>query len=225
MLKREAVLVTNRVIAYFYYGMICPFCCHTTFRCVESLSGAELGILYEVAGRKISPAGFGLIQSDTLVEEFACDRCGGRFFDPRFAGSTRFYKEVTSAPNYYILDRPEFSYAIDAARQSGFRSVLDVGCGSGIFLDLARRANLRTIGLELNAGAGKEAMAKGHQIISKLLEAVAVNELGGPVDLVTLFHVVEHVEKPSELLTQARKLIRPGGKLIFSFHTREDSPG
>ena len=50
--------------------MLCPFCCHTAFRCVECLSGAELEILYEVVGRKVSPDGFGLIRSETQVQEF-----------------------------------------------------------------------------------------------------------------------------------------------------------
>ena len=210
------VLVTNCTIPYFNQRMICPFCCYTAFQSVESLSGAELRILYETAGRKISPEGFGLIQNGTRVDEFECNGCGGRFFDPRFAGNTRFYADVTSAPNYYTPDRLEFSYSIDLARRSGFASVLDVGCGSGIFLDLAKRANLLTLGVELNAGAAKEASAKGHRVVSKLLETVAPSDLGGPVDLVTLFHVVEHVEQPAEMLAQARKLMRPGGKLILS---------
>ena len=120
------------------------------------------------------------------------------------------------AKDYYTELRPEFSFALNFAVKRQLKNVLDVGGGEGGFLDLARKRGLETVGVELNRAAAERAAAKGHHIISKLLEQVGVDEVGGGVDLLTMFQVVEHVPDPVQFTRDAARLVSSGGFIVIS---------
>ena len=149
------------------------------------------------------------------VSLFRCGACGFRFYDPALAGSGKFYEELM-ARDYYAENRPEFDFTLRFARSRSVKTVLDVGGGEGGFLDLARQNGLKTFGVELNRVAAQNAAAKGHQIISKSLDAVDAGEVGGGVDLLTLYQVVEHVPNPLAFVRDAARLVREGGFIAIS---------
>jgi SAM-dependent methyltransferase len=93
--------------------------------------------------------------------------------------------------------------------------VLDVGCGSGFFLDQARAVNCETWGLELNRAAAEKAQAKGHQIFSRLLHELDRTATGG-FDLITLFQVLEHVSQPVAVMQDAARFLNPGGIIVVA---------
>jgi len=154
---------------------------------------------------------------DGTVHLYRCPDCGFSFFNPSQAGDSLFYQHLAvDDGTYYNNHRPEFDHALRRAQANGHRKVLDIGCGSGNYLDLARNAGLETFGMELNEKAAEAACAKGHHMFDGILNEDFAREHAGEFDMVTLFQVVEHLSDPVGLLRLARKLLQPGGTLMFS---------
>jgi SAM-dependent methyltransferase len=189
----------------------------------SELSGAQLRRLWKELGREFSPEAYGRISEQYIVLLRRCDACGFKFFERGLAGNEKFYREIEQR-GYYAPDRPEFARTLRFARRHTLRNVLDVGCGSGAFLDLARQGGLDTYGLELNTAAGEKARAKGHKVYDKLLHELPSCPLPDGFDLITLFQVLEHVEGPVEVLKQAARLLRQGGFIAVAVPSEQGSP-
>ena len=87
--------------------------------------------------------------------------------------------------------------------------LLDVGCGHGDFLDLARQAGWQVHGLDFDARAVEAARARGVEVIHGDLDMLdAVSER---YDYITLSHVIEHLHRPLEALQKVLRLLKPGG--------------
>ncbi len=115
-----------------------------------------------------------------------------------------------------LYPRPEFRRTVQMSVKARLSNVLDVGCGAGAFLDMARSAGLRTFGLELNPTAAEKARAKGHEIFDRLLPEVPADACPGGFDLITLFQVLEHVPDPVDILKQASARLKPGGYISIA---------
>lgn len=88
-------------------------------------------------------------------------------------------------------------------------SLLDVGCGNGDFLDIARRAGWRVMGVEPDPVAVEVARSRGLDVRLGTIEALA--GMTRAFDVITLSHVIEHVHDPLSLLMRCRMLLRPNG--------------
>jgi SAM-dependent methyltransferase len=90
------------------------------------------------------------------------------------------------------------------------RRLLDVGAHAGRFLHLARQAEWRVEGLELNprtaAFAARRTAAIVHQVNAHALAAS-----GGRYQAITLTDVLEHIPEPVPLLKTLARLVAPGG--------------
>jgi len=187
----------------------CLLCQGTQLRIVECLSGTELRALWKALGHEFSPEAWGRIGPDFSVARRQCGRCGFTFFDPVLAGNEAFYRELEHG-EYFASARPEFQRTLTFLRPLGLKRVLDVGCGSGIFLDQAKGAGMETYGLEFNAKAAEKARAKGHRISHCLLRDFQRSQVSGELDLITIFQVLEHVSDPLDLVRQAAGLLDAG---------------
>jgi 2-polyprenyl-3-methyl-5-hydroxy-6-metoxy-1,4-benzoquinol methylase len=93
--------------------------------------------------------------------------------------------------------------------------VLDVGCGYGFFLDLARRAGARVAGVELAKAEAAYARERLGLNVAGSLDELPLDSREG-FDLVTLFEVVEHLHEPVEFVGELARLLRPGGVLVIA---------
>jgi 2-polyprenyl-3-methyl-5-hydroxy-6-metoxy-1,4-benzoquinol methylase len=198
----------------------CPLCGGRRIRVIKQLSGQQLRRLWQEAGTQFTPEAWGRIGEQSVIALQRCDECGFAFFDPSLAGNGAFYEQL-ERPGYYSPERPEFRRTTDFAGRKGLRRVLDVGCGSGAFLDLAREAGCETFGLELNPTAAAKAEQKGHNIFNEPLERLSVNSTGGYFDLITLFQVLEHLSNPVSMLKSAVELVRDGGYVAIAVPSEE----
>lgn len=89
--------------------------------------------------------------------------------------------------------------------------LVDVGCASGYTLDAARERGWRGVGVEVSPTAADRARAKGFRVESNL---AALEDLAGTADAVCFFQVLEHLPQPDVALTQAARLLRPGGVVL-----------
>lgn len=89
--------------------------------------------------------------------------------------------------------------------------VLDFGCGTGDFLVAACSSNWKTFGIEPNEKAALLTKSKG------LCLAKSTTEFEDNFfDVVTLWHVLEHVPNIEELIIELKRIIKPTGTIIVA---------
>ena len=92
--------------------------------------------------------------------------------------------------------------------------VLDVGCGSGVFLEAMRRRGWTVAGLEPHKAYAHELRAnRGLDTDATLDQAPLDCEA---FDVITLLDVVEHLPDPHRALRKVGQLLRPGGVLAIA---------
>lgn len=102
---------------------------------------------------------------------------------------------------------------IQACNKNG--RLLDVGCGVGHFLCVARENQWHVTGVEVSKGACEIAQEIfGLNIF--LGELPALNFKSESFDAVTMLESIEHIEKPGLYLKEIYKLLRKGGLLVIS---------
>lgn len=90
--------------------------------------------------------------------------------------------------------------------------LLDVGCGSGAFLVKMRRLGWLVEGVEVDPAAVAQARSQGLEVHCGTLEEQCYPD--GAFDAITLFHVIEHVHEPVQLLAECWRLLKRGGRLM-----------
>tara|TARA_R110000868_G_scaffold173829_2_gene410229 strand:+ start:18703 stop:19569 length:867 start_codon:yes stop_codon:yes gene_type:complete len=94
------------------------------------------------------------------------------------------------------------------------KTLLDFGCGTGDFLSSAQQNNWTVFGIEPNEQARQIANNKtnnsvfGSEQLSKLKDR--------SFDVITLWHVLEHLPKLEEHLSVFKRLLKPNGVLIIA---------
>ncbi len=102
-------------------------------------------------------------------------------------------------------------------------TLLDVGCGDGLFLNVARGAGWRVDGIEFSPeGARRSSHRLGRPVAVGDLARGRV--LRGPFDVITLWHVLEHLVEPAAMLDAARARLRPGGLLVIAVPNLDNLP-
>ena len=98
--------------------------------------------------------------------------------------------------------------------------LLDVACGGGLLNPQVCDKGYRHVGVDLAAGALREASAHG-------LDAVLLGDIGRlpiadeTVDVVAAGHCLEHVPDPARVIRECCRVLRPGG--IFVADTIADT--
>ena len=101
--------------------------------------------------------------------------------------------------------------------------VLDLGCGAGRFVAALRDAGAEPIGVEIAEAALERARRVAPGADLRLVEPDGSLPLGHrSVDLVWCSEVLQHVPDTSHLLLEARRVLRPGGRLLVTvpYHGR-----
>jgi SAM-dependent methyltransferase len=92
--------------------------------------------------------------------------------------------------------------------------ILDVGCGTGLFLKFARDAGHEVQGIEIS----ESAVRYGQQVYGIPIEQGTLENSDLPADafdIVTMWHVLEHTRDPIAALSIVERVLKPGGMLLF----------
>lgn len=93
--------------------------------------------------------------------------------------------------------------------------LLELGCGTGVFLDVARQRGWDVRGVEVSAYAAEVARRRGLEVVvARAEDSSAWPE--GRFDCVALWDVIEHLHEPHVALRAALAALRPGGVLALS---------
>ncbi len=89
---------------------------------------------------------------------------------------------------------------------------VDIGAGGGEFVYLSAKAGCRSRGLEPHQGYSSFA----REAYDVNVQTGGIDQLeAGSADLITLFHVLEHLLDPLQVVTQLHRALRPNGMLAI----------
>jgi SAM-dependent methyltransferase len=149
-----------------------------------------------------------------------CERCSLAFTDDREApppdqlypafdqSDTAAIRGVRNALSVFLRQREAI---VKGVARSG--RLLDFGCGAGAFARWMSQHGFEVVGLE-PFSLGEETRETNLRLVRKPL-ADAAPELG-QFDVITLWHVLEHLKEPVETLRTLGSLLAPGGSFIIS---------
>jgi len=164
-----------------------------------------------------------------------CRACTARFYNPlpqtedmkTFVeiGVLRWYLEQNVNLWFYAAQLgPVLSARALAARPPG--AMLDIGCGYGFALDLAKRGfGWRVQGVEPSDYGPLGAQALGVPILQGLL--TEDDPFGGQkFDLICASQVIEHIPDPGAFIDMLRRYLAPGGVIALTTPSAEaiDNP-
>lgn len=121
-------------------------------------------------------------------------------------------------PSRRRLDR-EYRYLPRMPRGGG--RLLDVGCGNGSFLRIARSCGWSAVGVDPDPRAVAGCRAQGFEVLCGGIEQLAGQE--NRFDVITLNHVIEHLHDPVSILAGCHELLKPGGRLWLETPNIESS--
>ena len=95
--------------------------------------------------------------------------------------------------------------------QSSKGRILDIGAGVGDFLSIAKNNGWQTIGIEPSDKAKNIAKKKGVSFVENLSDLES-----NSFDVITMWHVLEHVPDLENQIKELKRLIKPFGTVIIA---------
>jgi len=96
------------------------------------------------------------------------------------------------------------------------KRLLDFGCGASGFLQRAKNLAAEVTGIELESRV-RDYWAGQTNIVP------SVEAAGGGYDLITAFHVIEHLQEPRTMLASLAGSLKPNGRMIVEVPSAEDA--
>jgi len=159
----------------------------------------------------------------------SCKSCGFKFTNPRPDNSVLgSYYKAESYVSHTNSKKGIVNKLYHAVRNYTLKSkiklvssyvsrgtILDYGCGTGMFLNACNVSGWDTYGMEPDDNARTMSLEKGLQVFS---DKVKVSDCTGDkkFNAITLWHVLEHVTDMEETLSFFKSKLNPHGVLIIA---------
>jgi len=169
---------------------------------------------HEICGIEISPF---LIRSK-LVK---CAKCGFYYANPRLEQgaeeelySRQYYQDETEGRWYELRISVFKRFLRESSRFLKKGRLLDIGCGMGYFMDLAKNDGWEVKGTDISDYAVNYAREKfGSDIIKGDLEDAHFER--EYFDAVTMWNVLDQVYDPKAVLAEANRVLKKGGYIFI----------
>lgn len=168
----------------------------------------------------------------TIVQ---CSKCGMAYTDPRLTGQK--IAELYDADYFqghgfdtsidYVRDVKQYGNeksnfdlhdwdadTIASMMKSNGKKLLEIGCGTGVFLAKAREHGFDCAGLELSSYAADFVRNMGIPVETKSIEEANYSE--NMWDVIVMREVIEHLPHPMESLKTIHRWLKPGGVLFMA---------
>lgn len=152
---------------------------------------------------------------------YSCGSCGIIFWHPLRHPGGEFYEtsDIHRIVQKGTGDKFEWNMRnfLEHPPVSAGR-LLDVGCGSGRFLDAVVRRGYEGWGIDIS-GKHIEAARQFYglkNVYASTIEEFAAREDIPRFDVITAFEVLEHLDNPKIFFNSVKKLLKPGGYLVLS---------
>ncbi len=157
-----------------------------------------------------------------------CIKCNFKFTNPRpdsteigkFYESDEYISHSDSAKGiinhiYKIVRTYTLNKKVELINKlSCEKNILDIGCGTGAFLNHCSKNDWETYGVEPNEGARKFADENYKLKINKEEELTHFPTNSFPI--ITMWHVLEHVHLLNERINEIKRLLKKDGTLIIA---------
>jgi len=148
------------------------------------------------------------------IDLFKCPNCyfifADRHAEINFNYQTDFYVNIAERANAVHEFYAEARFKLIKKYKPYIESILDVGCGSGIFLTKINSDVRQSKGIDISEKAVKQAKRKGLNV-----ELKSVFEEYDKYDVITLIEVVEHLQDLNALFDKLYNLLNKDGIIYF----------
>lgn len=108
-----------------------------------------------------------------------------------------------------------YTIFLNKLKELGVKSVLDIGCGSGRFMELAKQQGFAIKGVDLSPKMVERAREKGLECL-----CADICNLSASYDAaVAVFDVLNYLENPKPFLRCVKKLLKKGGYFLADINT------
>ncbi|WNF36502.1 class I SAM-dependent methyltransferase [Bacillaceae bacterium IKA-2] len=140
-----------------------------------------------------------------------------------FNKSASDYDQWCQTPLGSFVDKLEKNLIKEVARPTRGEVALDIGCGTGIYSYWLSELGLEVTGIDLStemlAKANEKANAEKIQFIQGDIHKLPFAD--GSFDLVVSNIVMEFVENPKQVVNEALRVLKPGGRFVCGFIGKE----
>jgi SAM-dependent methyltransferase len=138
---------------------------------------------------------------------FKCKHCDIEYANPMISGSKNFYDWITNHQYYYPRERWEWEVVLEYIKINKINSILEIGCGSGDFLEKCNLEGVNCIGLDMTEKSIQISKEKGLNVYCCTIEEyLKLEGVCKCFDLVVSFHTLEHVDDPASYIQDNLKL-------------------
>lgn len=169
----------------------------------------------------------GKVRDDAALHILECVSCGLVYLSNRDSAVPSYYEEEYTDEQHGAQTWREY---LNECRDDDERRAnqilpyvsnkryLDVGCGAGGVLLAVRERCVEVMGVEPQKRWRPELEKQGLEIVS------SIDDLGDKrFDVVSLFHVLEHVSDPLPFLAKLRMKLKPGGLLFIEVPSSDNA--
>lgn len=159
-----------------------------------------------------------LIWKERQYRAYRCKKCTVVFLHPLPENPSTVYNEDYFRKWYlkYYPQRKVYTgkLFLRIERYAGTKGkLLDVGCGTGILMEVAKEKGWDVYGQDVSPFAVDYCRKKGFEIYDKFLPELNLPE--NSFDLITMFDVIAHLKAPFSYIDFCSKLLKPGGHLVI----------
>jgi SAM-dependent methyltransferase len=157
----------------------------------------------------------------------ACNKCSMIYLNPVFNDDAleEYYRSNHQLQGEVVANDLNFysnlylkGLDLIAKSSPGLGNILDIGCSTGIFLDIANSNGWKTFGLELNKKEAEIARSKNHLIKEEMINSVSFHE---KFSAITLWDVFEHIKDGFQFLNYAKKILKEDGTVFIQSPSRD----
>ncbi len=124
-------------------------------------------------------------------------------------GKKSLFEKIYQIAKQYNLDQK-----LNLIKQSTKgKKILDYGCGAGDFLQHMQKNGYQVTGMEPNPKAFEISQSK---IGKENVVNCELKEITEKYDIITLWHVLEHIPNLNEIITELKNHLNPNGTLIIA---------
>ena len=165
----------------------------------------------------------GKIRNLDGVDVLECENCSLVFLSSFEHINNEFYQKGemhsgASVEQWFKLTRPDdmrrFKFLKNKIKG---KKVLDFGSGNAGFLIEAKKVATKVVGIEID-----ETLTEHYQK-NNILMVSDLSQVDEKFDFIMMFHVLEHLPDPKEILTQLSSKLEEGGQIIIEVPNSEDA--
>ena len=173
----------------------------------------------------------GSVRDNERLDIFECSKCGLVFLSSFDHIEDNFYENSQMHDNQTMPDINTWlneTERDDKRRFEFFKPalvnsrLLDFGCGPGGFLLKAKKLAKIAHGVEPEKRLKNYYKSCGVNVFQSV-DAINDNDYCKEYDIITLFHVLEHIPDPRSILIKLSKILADGGRIIVEVPNAEDA--